>query len=355
MKFYKILLLPFSLLYGLIITLRNLFFDFGILPSESFPLPVITIGNLSTGGTGKTPHIEYLVRLLKDKYKIAVLSRGYGRRTSGFLLATENSTAKEVGDEPLQIKQKFPEITVSVCGSRVKGIKKLLKEEQKPDVILLDDAFQHRYVKASLSILLTDYSKLYTDDFLLPSGNLREFPSAAARADIIVVSKTPPIFSPLDRRFLLNKLNPKPYQKVYFSYTTYGHFMPLFPGNRPVGDNDYYFSENYSILLLTGIANAANMEYYLKNQAKEVRHLNYPDHHKYLEKDILQIRNLFDNIANDKKIILTTEKDAMRLKDPELKELTENLPIFYLPIEIKFHGDDEINFNDHIYNYAKKN
>lgn len=281
MNLYKVLLLPISVLFGVIVAIRNLLFDFGILSSETFRTPVISVGNLSTGGTGKTPHVEYLIKLLKDKYRVAVLSRGYGRRTAGFLIADESRTTKEIGDEPLQMKKKFKEAIVAVSNSRVKGINKLLELNPDINVILLDDAYQHRYVKPAISILLTDYSRLYANDFVLPSGNLREFPSGAERADIIIVSKTPPLFSPLDRRFLIDKINPKPYQKIFFSYTAYGEFISLKNGKLSPFGKSYYFSNNFYILLLTGIANSSNIAYYLKNQIDNLRHLSFPDHYRY--------------------------------------------------------------------------
>ncbi|HET6244870.1 MAG: tetraacyldisaccharide 4'-kinase [Bacteroidetes bacterium] len=355
MKFYQILLIPVSFLYGIILLIRNLFFDFGLLTEKKFKTPIISIGNLSTGGTGKTPHIEYLVRLLKENFNPSVLSRGYGRKSSGFILADETKNASDIGDEPLQIKNKYNNVVVAVCNSRVSGINKLLAAHPEIDTILLDDAYQHRYVKPGISILLTDYSKLYANDFVLPSGNLREFSSGASRADIIIVSKTPQIFSPLDRRFLTNKLNPKPYQKIFFSYTAYGDLVSLKTRKVSPFDKEYYFDKNFAILLITGIANSANMVYYLENKSKEVRHIAFSDHYKYNQKDLEQIKNLFDNIAAQNKIIITTEKDAMRLAMPELKEITEKLPIFYIPIEIKFHGQDEQTFNQHIVSYVKQN
>lgn len=355
MKLYQILLIPVSFIYGIVVAIRNLFFDYGILPEKNFKVPVISVGNLSTGGTGKTPHIEYLVKLLRNNYTPSVLSRGYGRKASGFIIADESKTSRDIGDEPLQIKRKFSDVVVAVNNSRVAGINKLLAIHPEINAVLLDDAYQHRYVKPAISILLTDYSRLYANDFVLPSGNLREFASGATRADVIIVSKTPPIFSPLDRRFLINKLNPKPYQKIYFSYTSYGDLISLNTGKKSPFDKEYYFERNFAILLITGIANSANMVYYMENKSKDVRHIAFSDHYKYEQKDLDQIKNLFDNIAAQNKIIITTEKDAMRLAMPELKEKTEKLPIFYLPIEIKFHGEDEEIFNQHIISYVKQN
>jgi tetraacyldisaccharide 4'-kinase len=355
MKLIQILLLPLSILYGIILAIRNLLFDFGFLPAKAFKVPVISVGNLSTGGTGKTPQIEYLAGLLKKQYHVASLSRGYGRKTSGFLIAGESSAASDIGDEPLQIKKKNPEITVAVCSSRAKGIKKLLALEHPPEIILLDDAFQHRYVKPSISILLTDYSLLYTDDMVLPSGRLREFKSGSSRADIIIVTKTPAIFSPLDRRFLIEKINPKPYQKVFFSYTKYGsHLISVADGSPSEFEKEYYF-ENFAVLLLTGIANTTNLEYYLKEKVKNYRHQAFPDHHAFSTKDLNQIKNLFDNIAEEKKAILTTEKDAMRLQAPHLKEALAGLPVFFLPIQVQFHGSDGEEFNQIILQHVRKN
>ena len=355
MKLYKILLLPVSFLYGIVIAIRNLLFDYGILSAQGFKTTVISVGNLSTGGTGKTPHVEYLINLLIHKYKLAVLSRGYGRKNNGFIVADENKSAVEIGDEPLQIKKKFNNVIVAVSNSRVKGINELLKMNPEINIILLDDAYQHRYVNPAISILLTDYSLLYANDFVLPSGNLREFQSGASRADIIIVSKTPILFSPLDRRFLINKLNPKPYQKIYFSYTTYGNLVSLNKKELIPFPKEYYFEKNYFILLLTGIANASNISYYLKNHVENLQHLSYPDHYKYTYSDLKQITNLFDNISASNKIIITTEKDAMRLLSTELEEFVEKLPIFYLPMEIRFHDQDKENFNHFITSYVKQN
>jgi tetraacyldisaccharide 4'-kinase len=354
MKLYQILLLPISIIYGIVISFRNLFFDLGIFSSKSFKVPVIVVGNLSTGGTGKTPHIEYLIKLLKQKFSVAVLSRGYGRKSTGFVLSTEDSTAAEIGDEPLQIKRKNPNITVAVCASRVIGIKKILSEKNAPEVILLDDAFQHRYVKPSLNILLTDYSQLYTNDFVLPSGNLRELAKGAKRADVIIVTKTPAIFSPIDKRYLLMQLKPKKHQKVFFSYTSYSKNLFSVVTGKPLPfELDYYFEKN-AILLLTGIANSSGMEFYIKNQAANFRHIAYADHHRYTLKDLQQIKSLFNSIAANNKLIITTEKDAMRLSEPELKNQLGELPIYYLPIEVKFHGHDTEEFNHYILNHVRE-
>lgn len=356
MNLIRAILFPFSLLYGTVIFFRNLFYDLSIIESKSFDISVISVGNLSVGGTGKSPHIEYLIRLLKAENKIATLSRGYGRTTDGFILAKPDSGALEIGDEPRQFKQKFPEIDVAVDSDRVRGIKKLLENNSGLNVILLDDAFQHRAVKPGLSVLLTDYKKLYKDDFLLPSGTLREWKNSANRADIIVVTRIPEYFSPMERRIIKEQLKPKPYQNIYFSYVKYGEFIPVNKKKKQkVLPKEFYFERNFSVLLLTGIASSMQLYDYLKTKVKEIRHLKYRDHHRYSLVDVKRIKQLFDNIANDNKIIITTEKDAMRLAMPAYEEIIQDLPIFYIPIEIDFHEKDAEEFNEQILSYVRKN
>jgi tetraacyldisaccharide 4'-kinase len=351
MKFWQLLLLPFSYLYGSITYLRNKCFDIGILPVSEYNSTVISVGNLTAGGTGKTPHIEYLIRLIKDKYSVATLSGGYGRKKSGFVLATDVSTAREIGDEPRQFKKKFPDIMVAVDKKRRRGIKKIL--DKKPDLhtILLDDAFQHRYVKPGLSILLTDYAKMYYNDTMLPSGTLREFTSGIERADIIIVSKTPSIFSPLDRRLLLKKIAAEEYQRVYFSYIKYGEMLPF----SVVQDHKESVSldKSLSVLLLTGIANPTPLDQYLQFKVKKIIHCEYSDHHNYTIKDVELLEKTFVDITNKNKIIITTEKDAMRLEKSELQEILKKLPLYYIPIEIAFHEKDQEDFNRHILNYVR--
>ncbi|MBN1199619.1 MAG: tetraacyldisaccharide 4'-kinase, partial [Bacteroidales bacterium] len=250
MTIFQFLLFPVSLLYGLIMSIRNLFFDWGWLPSRQFELPVICVGNLSFGGTGKTPHIEYLINLLKDRWFVATLSRGYGRTSKGFVLASKRSAYKYIGDEPLQFARKFDQIKVAVDEKRVRGIVELQRKYPDLQAILLDDAFQHRFVKPGLSILLTDFHRLYTSNHVFPSGSLREFSSGAKRADLIIVSKTPKVFSPITRRRILEEINPKPHQQVFFSYIRYGNPIPVVPEQ----DKSSPYS-NSIILLFTGIAN----------------------------------------------------------------------------------------------------
>ncbi|MBL4625570.1 MAG: tetraacyldisaccharide 4'-kinase [Flavobacteriales bacterium] len=281
------------------------------------------------------------------------MSRGYGRITSGYRLATMEASAKEIGDEPMQIKQKFRnEITVAVDRNRVQGIKNLLKERDNLWAILLDDAYQHRYVKPGINVLLTPYQKLYINDQVLPTGYLREWASGSRRADIIIVTKTPHIFSPLERRIITEDLNPKPYQQILFSYYQYGNLRPI-TGSGSIVSTEYYYERNYSALLLTGIANSSNLYYYLKTRLKTVEQIEFSDHHQYSVNDIKKIKEVFDIIAGEKKIIITTEKDVMRLSHEELKEAIKGLPIFYLPIQVKFHGEDGDAFNKQIIQYVR--
>jgi tetraacyldisaccharide 4'-kinase len=330
-------------------------YDIGIFRSREFDIPIISVGNLCVGGTGKTPHIEYLIRLLKQEFYIATLSRGYGRKTKGFIIADTQSTANDIGDEPLQFKRKFSNVRIAVDAKRVNGINQLKKNYPSLQSILLDDAFQHRAVHPGLSVLLTDYSKLYINDFVMPTGSLREFRKGASRADIIVVTKCPSILLPIERKRLIGELKPMPHQHVYFSYIRYGDFQSINNEQRNPFTKEFYFERNYSILLLTGIANTSPLEYYLKDKVKNLSRAKFPDHHIYTLKDLAGVKKIFNNIANSNKIILTTEKDAMRLKSPEFSEALKELPLFYIPIEIDFHDKDKEQFNEQIMHYVRAN
>ncbi len=354
MKLFRLFLFPFAIIYGIIISVRNFLFDKDILKQKSFNFPVIVLGNLCVGGTGKTPHTEYIVKLLKDKYKIAVLSRGYGRKTSDYLLANEeNSNSLFIGDEPAQIKNKHPEIIVAVDANRVNGINKTKAQFPETEIFILDDAFQHRYVKPGISLLLSSYENLFCDDYLLPSGNLRECRSAANRADAIIITKCPTILSPLDKRFILDKLKPIYHQKVFFSYMKYGDFTPI-NATKALFSKEYYFERNYSILLLTGIANPEPLEYYIESNSKKVYTHRFSDHHFFTVAEIQRIKEIFQEIPSENKIILTTEKDKMRLMLPEIQNIIAELPVFYLPLEICFHESkhDEVSFDQFIKNYV---
>ena len=332
-------------------SIRNFLFNCKVLRSKRFDIPIISVGNLSFGGTGKTPLIEYLVRLLKKKYSVVALSRGYGRKTKGFILANENSTPCEIGDEALQYKTKFKEsIKVAVDGNRRRGIKILFNKFPELKVVLLDDAFQHRWVKPGLSILLTDYHKLYCDDFPPPSGTLREFRRGSKRADIIIVTKTTSVLSPITRRRITNIIKPKEYQSLYFSYIKYGVLQSL--QNEDTIPKATKFS---TILLFSGIANSYPLQDRLRNKCNELIVMEFKDHHKYSVNDLNKIKNKFENIYTKNKIIITTEKDAMRFSKPELSEIVKELPFYYLPIEVKLHKDDAKEFDKQIIDYVRKN
>ncbi|MFY7739440.1 MAG: tetraacyldisaccharide 4'-kinase [Flavobacterium sp.] len=327
----RYLLFPFSILYGWITSIRNFLFDKGILKSYSFDIPIIAVGNLSVGGTGKTPQIEYLIRLLSSNYKIATLSRGYKRKSEGFVLADSNSNAQILGDEPFQIHQKFPNIHVAVDADRKNGVEQLLKLDNKPEVILLDDAFQHRKVKAGLYILLSSYNDLYFKDFILPTGNLRESKSGAKRANVIIVTKCPKDLSELAQQNIIKKIGLN--VPIFFSFIDYDSEVYNEFESKKVEE-----IIDVDKLLLAGIAKPEPFFAYL--QAEKNVKMVYPDHHHFSEKDIEEIKNKASN-----KLIITTEKDYVRLKNQNLKSL------FYLPIKSSFisKGDD---FNQTILNYV---
>ena len=336
MNLLRKLLFPFAILYGTITSIRNFLFDAGVLKSYSFDLPVIVVGNLSVGGTGKTPQIEYLIRLLSDKYKIATLSRGYKRQSAGFVLAQAGTNAKILGDEPFQFFQKFPSIQVAVDADRKNGIEQLLSLPEKPEVILLDDAFQHRKVKAGLYILLTSYGDLYSDDFMLPTGNLRESRSGAKRADVIIVTKCPFNLS-LDEQNKINKrLKVTPNQELYFTFIAYEEF--IYGENRKINVNEIQVAAK---VLVAGIAKPEPFFAYLQDTNDVC--LSFPDHHNFTDKDILEIKNVAQN-----NIIITTEKDYVRLKGSLPDE-----QLFYLPIQSSFVSGSE-NFDKTILDYVGK-
>lgn len=348
MAILKIILLPLSLVYGFITGIRNFFFNTGILKSESFSVPVICVGNISVGGTGKTPHTEMLIAELSKDFRVACLSRGYKRRTSGFVLAGPHSTADEIGDEPLQIKNKFPDITVACDANRVRGIEKLLALSPRPEVIVLDDAFQHRYVRAGKNIVLTDYNHPCYKDYLLPAGRLRETPGALKRADYIIVTKCPPNLTPLEKRIISKHLKIKPYQKLFFSGMQYGPIRRL-SGNEPAPS----LNARSSLLCVTGIARPEPYIEYLKQFTPNITTLKYPDHHHFSIRDIRNIQTVFEEIYNPEKYIFTTEKDAARLRSCQLPEdIKRN--ICYIPIEPVFVNKKEILIQE-LKDYVTKN
>ena len=307
----------------------------------------ICVGNLCAGGAGKTPHTEYILRLLENEQGIATLSRGYKRKTSGFLIVETTTSPDECGDEPLQIKRKFPKAFVAVDENRVKGVKKILLQESV-DVVLLDDAFQHRKIKCGLNILLTEYESLFCNDTLLPAGRLRESRKGYLRADIIIVTKTPEYASPVDLRGVIKEINPRPYQNLFFSSLKYGNLYNLFDKKETLNIPMYLF--NCHVLLVTGIANPKPMRTYVKEYAEDLVHKAFADHHQFSPEDIEQIKQSYNQIENENKMIITTEKDATRLISfsEELKELS----IFVLPIEIDFKNKTE-EFNEQIKKYVR--
>lgn len=351
----KVFLYPVSWLYGFGVSIRNKLYDLNLLKSREFDVPIISIGNITVGGTGKTPHVEYLVNLLGKKFNVATLSRGYKRKTTGFRFVETNSSAIEVGDEPLQIKNKFPDITVSVCENRVVGAENLLslKNEITPDVVLLDDAFQHRRISPGINILLIDYTRQIKNDSLLPVGRLRESPHQIRRANIIIFTKCPDAITPITRRILMKDVNLKPYQKLFFTTLNYQKLEPVFNAKKL---NDVFYTEKaYSILIVSGIAAPGLMHKYLKQFSNKTEALTFPDHHNYTNEDIVSITQKFESINSAKKIVITTEKDAMRLKDLDNLSDEFKAALYYLPVKVKFLEDDEKTFNNKILNYVGEN
>jgi tetraacyldisaccharide 4'-kinase len=346
MNLIRIILLPVAILYGLAAQLRNKLFDWGVLPSKSFDHPVISVGNLSMGGTGKTPHIEYLINLLKNYYKVAVLSRGYKRKSKGFQVVSIKSDVDHAGDEPLQMCLKHPEAFIAVAANRVKGINEILKTKKNNQVILLDDAFQHRYVSPGLNILLTDYHRIFSKNFVLPTGNLREFRRGASRADLLVVTKTPLVFSPLDRKLLLKNLEKYKIKNILFSFIKYGDWVPVTPCAKELA-----LQKARTIFLLTGIANPTPLGEHLKRQCDDLIIHKFGDHHQFTQNEILSVMEKFNQTYGGKKVIITTEKDSMRLRDPKLAKLIRNLPVYYVPIEVDFHGTDKTKFDKIVLEY----
>lgn len=331
----KILLAPFSLLYGIGVGLRNLFYRHGLLKSVEFDLPTISVGNLSVGGAGKTPHIEYLIRLLKDYINVATLSRGYKRKTKGFLFVHPRNKATEVGDEPLQFRRKFRDILVAVSESRTFAIPMILQKQPLTQTVLLDDAFQHLAVKPGLNILLTEYSHPFTRDYLLPSGRLREWRVAYHRANIIVVSKCPPELSEADKIAMIDEIKPFPRQRIYFSYYQYDQpYFVLQPTYR------FPLKKNVDVLLICAIARTDYLVEYLEGQVNQVKILEYEDHHFFTKRDLSDLKIAFDELESPRKIILTTEKDAMRLEDHRNFIVENRLPVYALPIRVAFHFNE---------------
>ena len=341
----RYLLFPFSFIYGSITAMRNLLFDYGIFKSQSYTIPIICIGNLSVGGTGKTPHTQYLLDLLKNNYKVAVLSRGYGRKNSNLQFVEITSNAFEVGDEPLQLKQNNPECLVVVEKNRNKGVKKILNDFPETEVILLDDGYQHRWIKAGFNILITPFSSPYYKDYLMPVGKLRESKKGVSRANAVIFSKTPENTNPTLKKGMLERLHLFAHQEAYFSGIEYHRFKCI--------NNNTELEENnpYSITLVSGIANTNPLIKYLEEKGHSINHLKYSDHHNYSSNDIDTILAEYNADKSIKKLILTTEKDATKLKQflPHFKDVN----FYYIPIEIKI--DQSKKFKNQILDYVEKN
>ena len=344
----RILLLPIAFLYHIVLSIRHKLYDWRVLKSWRFEYPVIGVGNLNLGGTGKTPTVEYLINILRPHYCVATLSRGYGRKTKGFQRADNQSTCEIIGDEPLQYFRKFPDVQVGVDEDRIEGVEQLIFGKKTPEVILLDDAFQHRRIKAGLNILLTDYQHLYCDDFLFPTGTLRDIRSAAHRANLIVVSKSPKELDESEKRQIINKLKPKKHQKVFFSTLEYAPLQPLNEAAKSFSQKDID-----SVLAFCGIANPKPFVEELKKRYQAIDFLHFADHHTYTETNIKTILTRFENLGGEKKIIVTTEKEAARLTNSPYLCHFETAPLYALPVGVRFL--EEKMFNEEILNYVREN
>ena len=355
-KILTALLTPASWIYGAVVGVRNWMFDSKFLKSVEYDIPVIGVGNLAVGGTGKTPHVEYIVSHLQLDYKVAVLSRGYKRKTKGFVLANSKSTPSSIGDEPYQIYQKFHgHVIVAACESRRKGIEELTRLFPDLQVIVLDDSFQHRWVKPKISILLTDYSKPFYKDKLLPLGRLRENQLQVNRADMVIVTKCPDDMPPIDFRIASKDLDLMKFQKLFFSRYDYGQLKPVFAEDAPYAVSLHDLSEKDGVMLLTGIAHPRYFVRYFRGYPFKVKVDHYPDHHDFSKHDILDIEQKFNNLSGQRKIIVTTEKDAVRLMHnpyfpKELKPFT-----FFLPVNVRMvKGVDDHDLIEEIINQIQK-
>jgi tetraacyldisaccharide 4'-kinase len=342
----RILLFPFSLFYALVVRIRNWCYDKKIFASSSFNLPIICVGNLAVGGTGKSPMVEWMIRTLKDRYALAILSRGYKRKTRGYALAGESTTALDIGDEPMQFHSKFPDVAIAVGEERIVAIPQLLHDRPGTRAIILDDAFQHRAVRAGLNILLTDFSNLFTRDWWLPSGDLRDAPSSCRRADIIVVTKCRDDLSEDGRRAIVSEIDPKPHQQLFFTSIRYGQPYHITRQTAAIID------DRVEVLLVTGIANPAPLKRWLDEHSQTYYELAYSDHHIFSIDDLNTIFRRFDSLTALNKLILTTEKDAVRLI--KFRQELEDWPFYVLPITPSFLFGQEALFTDLIVKFISE-
>lgn len=340
-----LLLYPISKIYGVVMAVRNKMFDYGILKQQEFDIPIVVVGNIAMGGTGKTPHVEYIVESLLGKYNIGVLSRGYRRATKGFVLASPQSRPEDIGDESYQIYRKFgPDITVAVCEKRAEGIRQMREINPALNMIILDDAFQHRYVKPSVSVILTEYNRPVFNDKILPYGRLRESARALNRADMVVVTKCPVDMKPMHYRLFEENLKLFPFQKLYFSRYNYGHLVPIFPDevtDIPALDN---LRADNSILVITGVANPKPFVRFLRRNKAKVKLKRFTDHHNFTASDMEEIARLFDELPSANKFIVTTEKDAVRILNNPYFPHRLKKSIFYVPIKVEFIDRGEAEF-----------
>jgi tetraacyldisaccharide 4'-kinase len=346
LRSFRILLLPFALLYWLVVWVRNFLFDKKVMRSAEFNLPIVCVGNLAVGGTGKTPMVEYLIRNLRDKYKLATLSRGYKRKTKGYALANEQTTALEIGDEPMQFHLKFPEIPVAVGEARVEAIPQLLHDKPDTELIILDDAFQHRSVKAGLNILLTEAGNLFTRDFYLPTGDLRDLKARYKQADIIVVAKCKPLLQQQEKEKIIREIKPLSHQQVFFTAIEYGQpYHILSKQTRAI-------EASMEALLVCAIANPDPLKQYLTDHTKSYIYLTYNDHHIFTIDDLKDIKKKFEGITAADKCIFTTEKDAVRLL--KFKDQLESLPLYVIPVQHFFLFGEGTRFNECVIDFTEQ-
>jgi tetraacyldisaccharide 4'-kinase len=345
LKSFRVLLLPFAILYGIVVIIRNWLFDKKYLKSAAFNFPLICVGNLAVGGTGKSPMVEYLIELLAPHFEIGTLSRGYKRKTKGYALANDKTTALEIGDEPMQFHTKFPNIAIAVGEERLVAIPQLLQDKPNLQAIILDDAFQHREVKAGFNIVLTEFSNIYTQDFFLPTGDLRDEWKSAHRAQVIIVTKCPADLNQDKKYKILRSLKPKPHQRVYFTTIEYGTPYHIYNAN-----DEWILTPNDEVLLVCGIANPKPLKEYLHNSVHTYYQKDYGDHHIFSIDDLKDIKERFNEVATKRKIILTTEKDAVRLT--KFSTELEQLPLYVLPVKHRFLFDDTEQFNQTIIEFV---
>ncbi len=349
------LLLPFSFFYWIAVAIRNRLFDLRILRSTGFDIPVISVGNITVGGTGKTPHVEMLVRMLKSDYRIAVLSRGYKRKSAGFIMASRHSPVSEIGDEPMQIKNKFPDISVAVDGDRVHGVTRLIKSKHRPEVVILDDAFQHRYIQPGLSIVLVDYNRPVFNDLLLPAGNLREPWKNIRRSHIVIVTKCPENLFPQEMTWFTRKLALQPEQELFFTTYAYGTPEPVFPAKKrkEVPTFKQIRKSHAGILLVSGVANPQPVLQFLQKILKVQETLFFADHHEFTNFDIHSISLRFHSIPAIEKYIMVTEKDAVKIRELDMDEQLKKV-FLYIPVEVQFLARGEKPFYKRIDKYIKR-